>query len=98
VIGAALASCYAQSLSRMLSDGGQEPRCVRVTAAVDIVFADGSTHIPQISLDAEIDGLDLDVDQLQQVSQQAADRCPICGALAGTTIRINARPAPPPGD
>lgn len=90
VLGAALAACYTLVLSQTLSDAGHEPESIRTSAAVDLTHDGTKPRIPQITLDVEVSAPGVDADQLQSLSKQADEGCPVSQALGGTAIQINA--------
>lgn len=88
VVGAALAGCYSLMLTKTLEDSGHVPQSIRTTAAVELQQADGQTRIPRISLDVDVEAEDLTQEQLQELTRQADQACPVSQALNGTTIEI----------
>ena len=82
LIAAAHASCFSMALSHGLTEGGNPPDRLEVSATVTLSMDDGpkvtSSHL---TVRGVVPGLD--ADGFAQAAQGAADGCPISGALKG---------------
>lgn len=80
LLAAAHASCYCMGLSHGLTEAGSEPTRLEATATVTFVPGEGvkSSHIV---VTGEVPGLDQA--GFEAAAADAAENCPISGALAG---------------
>lgn len=80
LLAAAHSTCYCMALSHALSEGGHEPERLEATATVAFVPGEGvkSSHIV---VAGSVPGIDQA--QFEQAAREAADGCPISGALKG---------------
>jgi osmotically inducible protein OsmC len=82
LIAAAHASCFSMALSHGLSEGGNPPDRLEVSATVTLSLDDGpkvsSSHL---TVRGVVPGID--ADGFAQAAQDAAENCPISGALKG---------------
>jgi lipoyl-dependent peroxiredoxin len=78
------ATCYAMSLSVLLSRTATAPRRLVVTATVDFAPREGGGfHVTRSDLQVtgEVDGIDQA--RFQEIAEQAEANCPISNALRG---------------
>ena len=82
LIAAAHASCFSMALSHGLSEGGNPPDRLEVSATVTLSLDDGpkvsSSHL---TVRGVVPGID--ADGFAAAAQGAAENCPISGALKG---------------
>jgi osmotically inducible protein OsmC len=82
LVAAAHASCFSMALSHGLSEGGNPPDRLEVSATVTLSLDDGpkvsSSHL---TVRGVVPGID--ADGFAQAAQDAAENCPISGALKG---------------
>jgi lipoyl-dependent peroxiredoxin len=82
LIAAAHASCFSMALSHGLTESGHRPDRLEVSATVTLSLDDGpkvsSSHI---TVRGTVPGLD--ADDLVDAAEDAAQNCPISGALKG---------------
>jgi osmotically inducible protein OsmC len=80
LLAAAHASCFAMALSHELSEAGNEPEQLDVSATVDFVAGEGvkSSHIVVRGRVPEVDQ-----SQFEQAAESAGQNCPISAALKG---------------
>jgi lipoyl-dependent peroxiredoxin len=82
LIAAAHASCFSMALSHGLTEAGNRPDRLEVSATVTLSMDEGpkvtSSHL---TVRGAVPGLD--ADGFAQAAQGAADGCPISGALKG---------------
>ncbi|MEA2252011.1 MAG: lipoyl-dependent peroxiredoxin [Solirubrobacteraceae bacterium] len=80
LVAAAHSSCFSMALSNGLSEGGHTPERLEVTATVtldtDVVKVTGS----HLTVRGVVPGLD--ADGFEQAARDAAQNCPISGALS----------------
>jgi lipoyl-dependent peroxiredoxin len=92
LIAAAHASCFSMALSHGLTEGGNPPDRLDVSATVTLSMDQGpkvtSSHL---TVRGVVPGLD--ADGFAQAAQGAADNCPISGALKGNLDRARLKPS-----
>ncbi len=84
LIGAAHSSCYAMSLTGLISKAGGTNQSLRVSADVTVsLLPDGGLRITESALTVRgtVDGLDEAA--FVKLAEQAKDNCPVSKALAG---------------
>jgi osmotically inducible protein OsmC len=84
MLAASHATCYAMSLSVLLSRTATAPRRLVVTATVDFAPREGGGfHVTKSDLEVvgEVDGIDQG--KFQELAEQAEANCPISNALRG---------------
>lgn len=92
LLASAHASCFAMALSHLMSEDGQSPESVRVTAAVHLRNVDGQPTIARIELTAEGSVPGIDEDKFRSYAEEAKAGCPVSRALAGVPeIELDAR-------
>ena len=84
LLAAAHAACYAMAFSHTLSEGGNPPERLHVTATVSLDPKEGG-GIEVTSSALEVDGVvpGLDQDAFQRTAEQAEQACPISNTLRG---------------
>jgi osmotically inducible protein OsmC len=93
----ALAGCLTMAMAAALQEGkggGQ----METSAELDLIphKESGGYRIPSMRLEIAVAGGGSQ-DQLDLALGRAIEMCPICNALAGTDVRVTARPAPATG-
>jgi osmotically inducible protein OsmC len=83
LIAAAHAACYAMALSHGLTQGGNAPEELRVTATVGFQAGQGITGI-QLDVRGTVPGIDQGA--FTEAAAGAAANCPVSKALAGVEI------------
>jgi osmotically inducible protein OsmC len=80
LLAASHASCFSMALSLELSEGGNEPEQLDVSATVDFVPGEGvkSSHLV---VRGRVPGIDQS--QFEQAAESAGQNCPISAALKG---------------
>lgn len=88
MMAAAHAECYSMALSNVLTEGGNEPQNLDVTAVVTLDM--GSLKVTTSALDVRGNVPGLDADGFEQAAQQAEQLCPISNAIRGNVdIQLN---------
>jgi lipoyl-dependent peroxiredoxin len=91
LLGAAHAGCFAMALSFALTEAGNPPQELRVTAGVDLSKVEGGFAIKTIALELEARVPGLDPAKFQTLAEGAKKNCPISKALAATPITLTAK-------
>jgi lipoyl-dependent peroxiredoxin len=90
LIAAAHSSCFSMALSNGLSEAGNAPEHLDVTAKVTLDLKDGAPTVTtsELTVKGRVPG----VDQagFEEAAQEAGKNCPISRALAGVQITVNA--------
>ena len=83
LLAAAHASCFAMAFSNDLSQAGNEPQRLSVSAAVSFEAVDGGFAVTtsRLKVSGVVPGIDEEA--FKQAAQGAAESCPISGALKG---------------
>jgi osmotically inducible protein OsmC len=87
LIAAAHAACYSMALSHGLTQGGNPPEELRVTATVGFQAGAGITG-SHLAVEGRVPGLD--AAGFEAAAAAAAEGCPVSKALAGVTITHSA--------
>jgi osmotically inducible protein OsmC len=90
LIAAAHASCFSMALSHTLTQGGNPPDHLEVSAKVTLDEKDGAPTVTSSEL--EVSGVVPGIDQeaFKQAANDAGQNCPVSRALAGVDIRVTA--------
>lgn len=89
LIAGAHATCYAMALSNVLSEGGNEPEELNVSATCTLDL--GSLKVSTLVLEVRGRVPGLDADGFQSAVDQADQVCPVTNALRGNVdVRVNA--------
>ena len=91
LVAAAHAACYAMALSHTLTQGGNPPERLAVTAVVSGELGDAGLAVTtsELSVSASVPGLDQA--EFDRRAHDAERNCPISNALRGAVeIRLNA--------
>jgi osmotically inducible protein OsmC len=91
LIGAAHAGCFSMALAAGLTAAGHAPERIHTVATVDIEQQDGGFAIPRILLKTEARVPGIDEAGFGEHAQAAKANCPVSKALAGTTIKLEAK-------
>ena len=91
LLSAAHASCFAMSVSRVLSDAGFKPDFFEVTARVTISPQEGAFRISRSHLTCEAGIPGINATTFAGHAENARTHCPISKALAGTRITLESR-------
>jgi lipoyl-dependent peroxiredoxin len=85
MLAASHAVCYAMGLAATIGRQGGKARRLRVTATVTADKGEAGIKIASSHLKATVEGLEgLDKARLDEVAQQAEQRCPISNAIRGS--------------
>jgi osmotically inducible protein OsmC len=88
LIAAAHAACFCMALSHGLSEAGNPPEELRVTATVGFQPGQGITG-SRLDVEGRVPGIDQAA--FEQAAAGAAENCPVSKALAGVEITHSAR-------
>jgi osmotically inducible protein OsmC len=90
LIAAAHSSCFSMALSNELSQGGNDPEQLEVTAKVTLDERDGAPTVTasELTVTGKVRGIDQSA--FVQAAETAGKNCPISRALAGVEISVNA--------
>jgi lipoyl-dependent peroxiredoxin len=83
LIAAAHATCFSMALSHGLSQGGNPPDRLEVSATCTFEEATGGFKIGSIRLEVRGRVPGLDADAFRQAAEEAKEGCPVSGALKG---------------
>ncbi len=90
LIAAAHSSCFSMALSNELSQGGNDPERLEVTAKVTLDQQDGAPTVTtsELTVTGRVPGIDQSA--FEQAAETAGQNCPISRALAGVKISVSA--------
>jgi len=90
LIAAAHSSCFAMALSHGLTEAGNPPDHLEVTAKVTLDERDGAPTVTtsELTVKGRVPGIDQA--GFEQAAADAGEGCPISRALAGVEISVNA--------
>jgi osmotically inducible protein OsmC len=90
LIAAAHSSCFSMALSNELSQGGNDPEHLEVTAKVTLDEKDGAPTVTtsELTVTGRVPGIDQSA--FEQAAHTAGQNCPISRALAGLVISVTA--------
>ena len=91
LIAAAHAGCFTMQLSALLGNAGLTATRLKTTAKVYLEKQGEGFAIPRIDLELEGAVPGLDAAGFQKHADTAKKGCPVSKALAGTTIKLNAK-------
>jgi osmotically inducible protein OsmC len=91
LIGAAHAGCYSMALSNDLAQNGFTPDSVSTEANVHLNKTDEGFAITEIELVTEAKIPNIDEEKFLEFAEGAKNNCPVSKALAGTSIKLNAK-------
>ena len=92
LIAAAHAGCFSMSLSARLSNNGFTPERIDTTANVHMEKTDAGNSITRIDLVTRVSAPGLDDAKLQELAEDAKQKCPVSRALAGVNeITLDAK-------
>lgn len=95
LLAAAEAECYTMVLTNMLSQKGNTPNRLVVSATCTVEKQGEGLKITTIHLDVQGDVPGVDQDTLSRIAQEAEQACPVSNALRGNVrIDVTARVAP----
>ena len=88
LIAAAHAGCYAMALSNVLSEGGNEPERLEISAVVTFDMSQLKITTSALDVRGRVPGLD--EEGFRQAAEQAEQACPVSNALRGNLdIQLN---------
>ena len=91
LLAAAEASCFSMALSNILDEGGHPPERLDVSAACTIDTSGGGAKVTTMEIEVRGRVAGIDGPAFEQAASQAAEGCPISGALKGNVeISVNA--------
>jgi osmotically inducible protein OsmC len=90
LIAAAHSSCFSMALANELSQAGNAPEHLEVSAKVTLDQKDGAPTVTtsELTVSGRVPGIDQSA--FVQAAQAAGENCPISRALAGVEINVNA--------
>jgi lipoyl-dependent peroxiredoxin len=90
LIAAAHSSCFSMALANELSQGGNDPEHLEVTAKVTLDQQDGAPTVTssELTVTGRVPGIDQSA--FEQAAATAGQNCPISRALAGVKISVDA--------
>ena len=90
LIAAAHASCFSMALSHGLSQAGNSPEQLQVSAKVTLDQRDGAPTVTssELTVTGRVPGLDQD--GFAKAASDAGQNCPVSRALGGVEITVNA--------
>ena len=90
LIAAAHASCFSMALAHELSQQGNAPDQLEVTARVTLDERDGAPTVTtsEITVDGRVPGIDQEA--FTKAATNAGKQCPVSRALAGVEISVQA--------
>ena len=90
LIAAAHASCFSMALSHGLSEGGNAPDQLEVTARVTLDERDGAPTVTtsELTVSGRVPGIDQEA--FTKAATNAGKQCPVSRALAGVEISVRA--------
>ncbi len=90
LIAAAHSSCFSMALANELSQGGNDPEHLEVTAKVTLDEQDGAPTVTtsELTVTGRVPGIDQSA--FAQAAETAGQNCPISRALAGVKISVDA--------
>jgi osmotically inducible protein OsmC len=90
LIAAAHASCFSMALSPELSQGGNAPDQLEVTARVTLDERDGAPTVTtsEITVEGRVPGIDQEA--FTEAATNAGKQCPVSRALGGVQITVQA--------
>ncbi len=90
LVAAAHASCFSMALSHGLSQAGNPPEQLEVSAKVTLDQRDGAPTVTssELTVSGRVPGLDQDA--FQRAANEAGQNCPISRALGGVEITVDA--------
>jgi lipoyl-dependent peroxiredoxin len=91
LIAAAHAGCFSMAFSAALGKAGFTPQRIHTTAGVHFDKVGEGFAITSIDLSMEAEVPGIDSAKFQEVAEAAKQGCPVSKALAGTTIRLQAK-------
>jgi lipoyl-dependent peroxiredoxin len=83
LIAAAHAACFSMALSHGLSQGGNPPERLEVSATCTFAEADGGFKVSSMELAVRGSVPGVDADGFRQAAEEAKEGCPVSGALKG---------------
>ena len=91
MIAAAHATCFAMSLSNVLTTGGNPPERLEVNATCTLDRTDSGLKISKMQLDVNGKVAGIDAAAFSEAAKKAEQSCPVSGALRGNVdIGVNA--------
>ena len=90
LIAAAHASCFSMALAHELSQGGNVPDQLEVTARVTLDERDGAPTVTtsEITVEGRVPGVDQEA--FTKAATNAGEQCPVSRALGGVEISVQA--------
>jgi osmotically inducible protein OsmC len=91
LVAAAHASCFSMALSHELTEGGNEPERLEVSATVTLDEVDGAPTVTTSKLTVRGRVPGIDQEEFEKAAQGAGKNCPISRALGGVDIQVDAK-------
>ncbi len=90
LIAAAHASCFSMALSHGLSQAGNPPEELEVSAKVTLDQRDGAPTVTssELTVSGRVPGIDQDA--FARAASEAGQNCPVSRALGGVEVTVNA--------
>lgn len=92
LLAAAEAECYAMVLTNMLTERGNQPQDLQVTATARVEPHGQGLRITSIQLEVQGQVSGIDQATFQRIAQEAESNCPVSNALRGNvniTVQAN---------
>ena len=90
LIAAAHATCYAMSLSNVLTTGGNPPERLEINATCGLERTDAGLKIATMQLDVTGRVAGIDAAKFSEAAMTAESRCPVSNALRGNVaVTVN---------
>jgi lipoyl-dependent peroxiredoxin len=90
LIAAAHAGCFSMALSGLLAEKGYDVRSIETVAEVSLSKQDNGFGITKSHLNLRADIPGIDVNQFNELANQAKKNCPVSKALAAIEISMTA--------
>jgi lipoyl-dependent peroxiredoxin len=90
LIAAAHASCFSMALAHELSQGGNAPDQLEVTARVTLDERDGAPTVTTSEITVEGRASGVDQEAFTKAATNAGKQCPVSRALGGVEISVRA--------
>jgi len=86
VLATSIAGCLCGALAAALSAAGHQPHSIETTANVQVERAEGVHSITTITLQVRADIPGIDPETLRQITERAAQTCPVGKALSSVEL------------
>jgi osmotically inducible protein OsmC len=91
LLAAAQAECYAMVLTNKLSEAGNEPESLEVTAVCTVEMQNGGLKITTMRIHVHGHVAGVDPEEFNRLAQESEESCPVSNALRGNVdIQVEA--------